>query len=743
VLLVATGALAAPAPPPPTITGQPANPTNQSSATFTFTDAKSGATFNCKLDSGAFAACTTPRTYTGLAVGSHTFQVQAFADGKTSGATSYTWSIDGGGPTVTSINRTDASPSKGNPLRFTVTFNEAVTGVGIGNFGLVTAGLGGAAPTIASVTPASGSAKSFTVNVGTAGTTGGNSGSSIGLNLIAKSPIRDGAGNALGGSVPVVGQVYAFDTTAPVVALTKVNGAVVSFPFVSSAKVTSIGGTCGTASGDLAQVAWSIGGQSGTASCSAGAWSSASLKINGNGSYTATASQSDQAGNSGSSGPKAVTVDRTAPTVSSINRTDANPTNAGPLHWTVTFSEPVSNVGAGSFGLVRSGISGSAPVIASAIAVGAAPAAAWTVTVATTGTTGTNSGSIGLNLTANGTIQDGAGNLLGGPVPVVGQAYAYDTTAPVMPTITAGPPLLPSWTTTTNASFSFTGDAGATFLCSLNSSAAGDFTACTSAKSYSGVAQGPNTFYVKSRDAAGNLSAFVSRQWRVDTVAPPAPVLMLVPPNPDSGSRSNFDWTPQPPSGDVDHYECSTESGAFSTQVPSFGEAPVSCRPPLSYVVATTSDDQHRFAVRAVDAAGNASGAVSHSWKVAGSIQDFTITGSAVGLLYPGGPARPITVTLHNPNNLPIYVTALTVAATASTPAGCDHDDLVVVQADLTAATPNPYPGTIVVPANGSVTLPDQSVAAPTIQLQNRDFDQTPTCAGQTFSLTYTGSAHS
>ena len=643
-LLVATGAFAAPAPPAPTITGKPANPTTQTSATFTFTGSPSGVAFNCKLDSGAFAACTSPKTYTGLAVGSHTFQVRAVAGGKTSAATSYTWSIDNVAPTVTSINRTDPSPSKANPLRFTVTFSEAVTGVGTGNFGLVTAGLGGTAPTIASVTPASGSATSFTVNVGTAGTTGGNSGASIGLNLTAKSPIQDLAGNALGGSVPVVGQVYAFDTTAPVVALTKVNGAVVSFPFATSAKVTSIGGTCGAAAGDLAQVAWSIGGQSGTATCSSGAWTSAALKINGAGSYTATASQSDQAGNSGSSGPKAVTIDKTAPTVSSINRTDANPTNAGPLHWTVTFSEPVSNVGTGNFGLVLSGISGSAPVIASAVAVGAAPAAAWTVTVATAGTTGTNSGSIGLNLTAKGTIQDGAGNLLGGSVPVVGQAYAYDTTAPATPNITDGPPLLPNWTTTTDASFSFTGDAGATFLCSLNSSAAGDFTACTSATSYSGVAEGLNTFYVKSRDAAGNLSAFVSRQWQVDTT---------------------------------------------------------------------------------------------------GSIEDFTVTGSAVGLLYPGGPARPIAVTLHNPNDVPIYVTALTVAATTSTPAGCDPNDLVLVQADLTTATPNLYPDTVVVPANGSVTLPDQNVAAPTIRLENRNFDQTPTCAGQTFSLTYTGSAHS
>ena len=49
-----------------------------------------------------------------------------------------------------------------------------------------------------------------------------------------------------------------------------------------------------------------------------------------------------------------VTYDTTAPTVVSIDRKsgDANPTNAGPLHWTVTFSEPVSGVDATNFGLV-------------------------------------------------------------------------------------------------------------------------------------------------------------------------------------------------------------------------------------------------------------------------------------------------------------------------------------------------------------------------------------------------------
>jgi hypothetical protein len=64
-------------PPDTTITGSPLALTNLTSADFTFASTKANSTFACKLDSGAFASCTSPNSYTGLAPGSHTFQVQA------------------------------------------------------------------------------------------------------------------------------------------------------------------------------------------------------------------------------------------------------------------------------------------------------------------------------------------------------------------------------------------------------------------------------------------------------------------------------------------------------------------------------------------------------------------------------------------------------------------------------------------------------------------------------------------
>jgi hypothetical protein len=60
------------------ILGGPSGPTATTGATFTFfsPDAGAGATFQCALDGAAFAACTSPRTYSGLGEGAHSFAVR-------------------------------------------------------------------------------------------------------------------------------------------------------------------------------------------------------------------------------------------------------------------------------------------------------------------------------------------------------------------------------------------------------------------------------------------------------------------------------------------------------------------------------------------------------------------------------------------------------------------------------------------------------------------------------------------
>lgn len=64
-------------PPDTTILSGPDPDTTATSATFTFASTEAGSTFECRLDAAAFAACTSPKSYTGLPLGAHTFQVRA------------------------------------------------------------------------------------------------------------------------------------------------------------------------------------------------------------------------------------------------------------------------------------------------------------------------------------------------------------------------------------------------------------------------------------------------------------------------------------------------------------------------------------------------------------------------------------------------------------------------------------------------------------------------------------------
>ena len=89
--------------PDTSITAAPADLTNTANASFSFSASEAGSSFACQLDGGGYSACTSPKSYTGLADGSHTFQVRASdAAGNTDPTpASRTWTIDTQAPTLT------------------------------------------------------------------------------------------------------------------------------------------------------------------------------------------------------------------------------------------------------------------------------------------------------------------------------------------------------------------------------------------------------------------------------------------------------------------------------------------------------------------------------------------------------------------------------------------------------------------------------------------------------------------
>jgi CSLREA domain-containing protein len=119
-------------------------------------------------------------------------------------------------------------------------------------------------------------------------------------------------------------------------------------------------------------------------------------------------------GASGSLGyNKAIVIDGTAPTVLSSLRTDANPTNAASVHFTVTFSESVTGVAAGDFTLTTTGVSGASVTSVSG------SGATRNITV----NSGTGNGTIRLDIPVSATITDPAGNPLAGRPYTGSQTY--------------------------------------------------------------------------------------------------------------------------------------------------------------------------------------------------------------------------------------------------------------------------------------------------------------------------------
>src|SRR5207245_2574961 len=290
------------------------------------------------------------------------------------------------------------------------------------------------------------------------------------------------------------------------------------------------------------------------------------------GSHTFEVKATDAAGNTGAAAGFSWTVDTTGPSVT---------ITSGP-------SDPSNSSGA-SFGFSSDpGATFHCPLDGAVVAAGTSPHVY----------SGIADGSHTLQVKAT----DGAGNT--GPVAVF--TWTVDTAAPAVNI--SGSPTNPS--NSASPSFSFSSEAGASFQCSIDG---GPFAGCTSAKSYSGLADGSHAFRVRASDAAGNTGA-ASYTWTIDTSAPTATITSSPSDPSNSTSPSNsaspsFGFT----SAAGASFQCSLDGAAFA-----------GCASPKSYT--GVADGSHVFEVSATDAAGNVGAAASYTWTVDTSAPTASIT---------------------------------------------------------------------------------------------------------------------
>jgi hypothetical protein len=587
----------------PTLTQKPPANSNSSTATFAFADSDESVTFACRLDGGAFSACESPTTYTGLADGAHTFGVEAIDAAENSSAeTTFSWTVDTVAPPQPTID--SAPPALTNAGSATFAFSDSEAGVGL------QCRLDGA-PFSSCASP-----KSY-------------SSLADGAHTFAVRAV-DAAGNS---SSPASAS-WTIDTIAPTVTLSskpavRTNNPVPSFAFTASE------------SGSAFSCALDGGGPS---PCT----SPQTYAAQADGPHTFTVRATDAAGNTGPPTQYGWTIDTVPPAAPTIDSAPPTPSNSSTASF--AFSDTESGVGyrcrldGGAFSSCNS------PKMYSDIADGlhsfdvlavdaagnasSATSRSWTidtvppaaptidskpanVTPETTARFVFSDGESGVvfNCRLDGgsfssctspkdypSLTDGGHVFSVAAVDAAGNAssaatwsWTVDTTKPVV-TIASGPS---DPTNATGATFTFSANKSpSTYACKLD---AADFSSCTSPQPYTDLTDGPHTFQVRATDTStGTTGLATVFTWTVDTVAPSPPAIAGGPPTPTRSTTASFVFADSEAGLG---FLCRLDGGPFAP-----------CTSPASY--AALADGAHTFGVRSVDAAGNAGDPSSYTWVV-------------------------------------------------------------------------------------------------------------------------------
>jgi hypothetical protein len=571
-----------------TITGAPPTLSNVASGNFTFTASEPTATFQCKLDAGAFAACTSPHAYSGLAGGPHTFTVQA-TDASGTGEASHTWTIDTVAPAAT-ITGKPSNPSKLNSASFMFTASEPSTF----QCKLDDAAIESCISPKAYTALADGQ-HTFQVKA------------------------TDQAGN----SGAAAAYTWSIDTKAPTTTIT-----------TSPANPSNVASATFAFTASESRVTFECKLDGAAATCT----SPKTYAGLGAGLHTFEVKATDQGGNAGPPASYAWTIDLTDPTVT-ITAKPSNPSNVASPSFEFAASEPSTfrcKLDAGAFAACTSpkpyvGLANgshtftveatdtarNAGIAVYTWTIDTVPPAAPVITGKPSSSSNTRSASFSFTA-ADSTLcridaaapapctspvsyndlsdgphtfgvraRDQAGNLSD----EVTHSWTIETRAPTAALVSTPSSLSNS----SGATFAFAADEPSSFDCKLDN---GGFDPCTSPATYHGLGDGAHAFTVRARDAIGNFSAQVSHSWAIDTTAPDTRLASA----PQSGTTTTANFSFSASEGGT--FECRLDDAPFAL-----------CASPKSYTGLSRAD--HRFEVRAIDVAGNADATPAlHAWKV-------------------------------------------------------------------------------------------------------------------------------
>ncbi|MEI6448131.1 MAG: hypothetical protein WCO96_09685 [Actinomycetes bacterium] len=189
-----------------------------------------------------------------------------------------------------------------------------------------------------------------------------------------------------------------------------------------------------------------------------------------------------------------------------------------------------------------------------------------------------------------------ASDAAGNKALVVTDSWTVNTAKPAVPDLRGAPPAV---TGATAATIAFTGATGSVFRCSTDG---GSWADCDSPVSMSGLTDGLHSVSVKQVNAAGTESNAATASWRVDTIAPAAPVVALTSPSgvTTTQATASFTYSGEPGATAL----CSVDGAAFAP----CGNSPVS--------LTGLAFGSHTVVVKLVDAAGNVSDTASRSWQI-------------------------------------------------------------------------------------------------------------------------------